>query len=201
MVLYCYIVETGYGPDDIESHILGHAKKYSQEEFDNICIEITEKHGDVEEVEHFVPYDKTNVEEIVYKIDGYDLIEYLVNDYGFIELNLPYNSGYQVKEISRTPVPKENLVMHVTKPTNKCPYCENIKPKKGDYCGVDCIHYISDYEHRYDSEGEIYTEDISDCALGHSEILDGEFCKDYEDGYSSSERPNKKGFIGNGRFA
>lgn len=126
--LYCYIVETGYY-EDIEYNILGHAKKYSQEEFDNICIEITEKHGDVDEVEHFVPADKTNVEEIIYKIDGYDLIKYLVNDYGFIELNLPYNRGYHVKEISRTPVPKENLVMHVSKLHN-CPNCKDIGLRK-----------------------------------------------------------------------
>ena len=41
MPLYCYIVETGMY-DDRQAHILGHRCKYSQEEFDNICIEIAE---------------------------------------------------------------------------------------------------------------------------------------------------------------
>ena len=47
MALYCYIVETGYY-DDREANVLGHSTKYSQEEFDNICMEIIKKHGEVE---------------------------------------------------------------------------------------------------------------------------------------------------------
>ena len=52
MPVYCYIVETGYY-EDLTANILGHTEKYSQEEFDNICIEITKEHGDVEEIAYF----------------------------------------------------------------------------------------------------------------------------------------------------
>ena len=82
MALYCYIVETGYY-EDREANILGHKEKYSDEEFDNICIEITEKYGDVEEVEYFSSYDKCDVEEIRYKIEAHDLIKHLVNEFIF----------------------------------------------------------------------------------------------------------------------
>ena len=52
MPLYCYIVETGMY-EDVKAHILGHTNKYSQEEFDNICIKLTEKYADVDEIEYF----------------------------------------------------------------------------------------------------------------------------------------------------
>ena len=107
MALYCYIIETGYY-DDRQANILGHENKYSHKEFDNICIEITKKYGDVE-VEYFSNYDLTDVEEIKYNIDAHELIKYLVSDYGFIELNVPVNDGYNIKEISRKPVSHENL--------------------------------------------------------------------------------------------
>ena len=68
MPLYCYIVETGYY-EDREANILGHANKYSQEEFDNLVIEVTEKYGDVEEIEYTVPATLEHVEEIRYKIN------------------------------------------------------------------------------------------------------------------------------------
>lgn len=108
MPLYCYIVETGMY-EDVHAHILGHANKYSQEEFDNICIELTEKYGDVEEIVYFSNYDTSDVEEIRYNIPGEKLIEYLIKDYGFIELNVPVNDGVNSIEVSRTPVPPENL--------------------------------------------------------------------------------------------
>ena len=119
MPLYCYIVETGYY-EDREADILGHKEKYSQEEFDNICIEITEKYGDVEEIEYFSNYDKTDVKEIRYKIEAPELIEHLVSEYGFIELDLPINDGYNSREISRKPVPPERLRKVVIK-TPRCP--------------------------------------------------------------------------------
>ena len=108
MPLYCYIIETGEY-EDRESNILGHTTKYSQEEFNKICMEITEKHGDIEEIEYFSAYDKTDVKEIVYRIEAEELMKYLLKDYGFIELNIPVNDGIQHVEVSRTPVPPENL--------------------------------------------------------------------------------------------
>lgn len=80
--MYCYIIETGEY-EDREAHILGHETHYSHEEFDNICIEVTKKYGDVEEVEYFSSYDTTDVKKINYEIDAYKLIEYLVAEYGF----------------------------------------------------------------------------------------------------------------------
>lgn len=123
MPLYCYIVETGMY-EDIQSHILGHQNKYSQEEFDDLCIEITEKYGDVEEVEYYAGFSNEHVEEIRYNISPEKLIEYLINDYGFIELNIPINNGHNTRDVSREPVPPENLVMHRVKPVNSCPMME-----------------------------------------------------------------------------
>jgi len=123
MPLYCYIVETGMY-EDVEAHILGHPKKYSQEEFDNICIEIMEKYGDVEEHEYYSSYDNCDVEEIRYVIDSYRLIKLLIKDYGFIELDVPIQDGHYRKEVSRTPVPKENLRKVTFKPTVSCPAAE-----------------------------------------------------------------------------
>lgn len=106
--MYCYIVETGEY-EDRESHILGHEIHYSHEEFDDICKEITKKYGKMENVKSFDISDLTDVESIKYTIDGYELIDYLVNEYGFVELNIPRNNGYNIEEVSRTPVPLENL--------------------------------------------------------------------------------------------
>lgn len=125
MPLYCYIVETGMY-EDVEAHILGHQTKYSQKEFDNICIKLTEKYGDVEEIEYFSNYDKSDVEEIRYNIPGETLIEYLIKDYGFVELNVPVNDGVNHIEVSRTPVPKENLRKVVVKPLRNCPAVESV---------------------------------------------------------------------------
>ena len=119
MALYCYIVETGYY-EDMTVNILGHETKYSQEEFDKICIEIIEKHGDVEEIEYTVQATLETVEEIRYKIDANDLISHLVYDYDFIELDLPVSDGVLSKEISREPVPAENLRKVVVKPKHEC---------------------------------------------------------------------------------
>lgn len=119
MPLYCYIIETGMY-EDREANILGHTNKYSQEGFNKLCIEITEKHGDVEEIEYFAPYDKTDVTEIRYKINASKLIEHLIKDYGFIELDIPINDGVQHVEVSRTPVPPENLRKVVVK-RQSCP--------------------------------------------------------------------------------
>ena len=135
MALYCYIVETGYY-EDKEANILGHENKYSHEEFDNICIEITEKYGDVEEVEYFSNYDKCDVEEIKYNIDANDLIKYLVDEYGFIELNIPVNDGVNSKEISRKPVPPENLRKVVVKSVT-CPFEDK---------SISCTYPDSDYD-------------------------------------------------------
>ena len=110
MALYCYIVETGEY-EDREANILGHENKYSHKEFDNTCIEITKKYGDVEEVEYFSNYDLTDVKEIKYNIDAHELIKYLVSDYGFIELNVTVNDGHNFEEVSRKPVPSEKLRM------------------------------------------------------------------------------------------
>ena len=123
MPLYCYIVETGMY-EDVEAHILGHTNKYSQEEFDNICIKLAEKYGDVEEIEYFSSYDKSDVKQIKYNIDSYRLIRLLIRDYGFIELNVPINDGYNTKEVSRTPVPPERLRKVVIK-TPRCPAMED----------------------------------------------------------------------------
>ena len=119
MPLYCYIVETGMY-EDVEAHILGHTNKYSQEEFDNICIKLTEEYGYVEENEYYSSYDNSNVEEIIYEIDSYRLIKLLIRDYGFIELDVPVNNGHNSKEVSRTPVPPERLRKFVIK-TPRCP--------------------------------------------------------------------------------
>ena len=124
MPLYCYIIETGYY-EDKEANILGHPTKYSQEEFNKICIEITEKYGDVEEIEYFSAYDKTDVEEIRYKIDAEELMDHLINEYGFIELDIPVNDGVQHIEVSRKPVPPENL-RKVTIKHHKCSFEDRI---------------------------------------------------------------------------
>ena len=142
MALYCYIVETGYY-EDKEANILGHENKYSPEEFDNICIEITEKYGDVEEVEYFSSYDKCDVEEIKYKIEGHDLIKYLVAEYGFIELDVPVNDGCNSREISRKPVPPENLRMVRVKPTH-CPHTERILFEENK--PISCKHVDDDFD-------------------------------------------------------
>lgn len=120
MPLYCYIVETGMY-EDVESHILGHTNKYSQEEFDNICIKLTEKYGYVEENEYYSSYDNSNVEEIRYEIDSYRLIKLLIRDYGFIELDVPIQDGHYRKEVSRKPVPPERLTKVTFKPKVSCP--------------------------------------------------------------------------------
>ena len=135
MALYCYIVETGYY-EDKEANILGHKEKYTQDEFDDICIKITEKYGNVEEVEYFSNYDKCDVEEIKYKIDANDLIKYLVAEYGFIELDVPVNDGYNSKEISRKPVPPENLRKVVVKSVT-CPFEDKL---------ISCTYPDSDYD-------------------------------------------------------
>jgi len=126
MPLYCYIIETGYY-EDREANILGHTNKYSQEEFDNIVIEITEKYGDVEEIEYTVAATLEDVEEIIYKIDEYELIKHLVNEYGFVELEIPVNDGVNSREIQRTPVPTENLVKVEFKPHQKCPFTPQVE--------------------------------------------------------------------------
>lgn len=120
MPMYCYIVETGYY-EDREANILGHANKYSQEEFDNLVIEVTEKYGDVEEIEYTVPATLEHVEKIRYKINPTELIRHLVTEYGFVELGIPVNDGVNSREISRAPVPKENLRKIVVE-TPKCPH-------------------------------------------------------------------------------
>lgn len=122
MPLYCYIIETGMY-EDVESHVLGHSCKYSQEEFDKLCIEIMEKHGYVEENAYFSSYDKCDVEEIRYEIDPYRLIKFLINDYGFVELTVPIQDGHYRKEVSRTPVPPERLQKVVVK-SHTCPAFE-----------------------------------------------------------------------------
>ena len=145
MPLYCYIVETGEY-EDREAHILGHETHYSQEEFDNICIEVTKKYGDVEEVEYFSSYDTTDVKKINYEIDAYKLIVYLVAEYGFVELNIPRNDGYNYKEISRTPVPPEKLrKIEIKRP--KCMVTPGIKPGvlKFEEDLLACYHVDSDF--------------------------------------------------------
>jgi len=119
MPLYCYIVETGMY-EDVRANILGHTNKYSQEEFDNLVIEVTEKYGDVEEIEYTVQATLEHVEEIRYKINPTELIRHLVIEYGFVELEIPVNDGVNSREISKAPVPTENLMKYVVK-TPKCP--------------------------------------------------------------------------------
>ena len=119
MALYCYIIETGMY-EGKEVTVLGHQNKYSQEEFDNICIELTEKYGDVEEIEYFSSYDKSDVKQITYNIDSYRLIRLLIRDYGFVELDVPVNDGVNSREISRKPVPSEKLVRYEVKQP-ECP--------------------------------------------------------------------------------
>lgn len=139
MALYCYIVETGYY-EDREANILGHTEKYTHEEFDNLCIEITEKYGDVEEIEYTIPATLEHVEEIRYKIDAYKLIKHLVNEYGFVELNIPVNDGVNFKEISKAPVPNENLVKVELKPKKQCPFTPPVENE------VTCIYPDSDFD-------------------------------------------------------
>lgn len=136
MPLYCYIIETGYY-EDREANIIGHPTKYSQEEFNKICIEITEKYGDVEEIEYFSAYDTTDVKQIKYNIDAEDLIEHLVNEYGFVKLDVPVNDGHNTKEISRTPVPSENLRKVEIKHT-PCPFMEDME--------ITCTSVDSDFD-------------------------------------------------------
>lgn len=138
MPLYCYIVETGMY-EDVQAHILGHTTKYSQEEFDNICIKLTEKYGDVEEIEYFSSYDKSDVKQIKYNIDSYRLIRLLIRDYGFIELNVPINDGHNTKEVSRTPVPPERLRKVVIK-APRCPAAD----------GKEIIYKSNDFSTEFD---------------------------------------------------
>ena len=127
MPLYCYIVETGYY-EDREANILGHTNKYSQEEFDNIVIEITEKYGDVEEIEYTVQATLEHVEEIRYEINSNELIKHLVIEYGFVELEIPVNDGVNSREISKAPVPTENLMKYVVE-TPKCPHSPELSER------------------------------------------------------------------------
>ena len=108
MPLYCYIIETGCY-DDKEANILGHATKYSQEEFDNICMEIIKKHGKVEDEAYTSHLTLEEVEEVHYHINPQILIKYLVNEYDFIELDPPVNDGNIVREVSREPCNPENI--------------------------------------------------------------------------------------------
>ena len=125
MPLYCYIIETGMY-EDRQANILGHPTKYTHEEFDKLCIEITEKYGDVEEIEYFSAYDTTDVNQIRYNINPEDLIEHLVNEYGFVKLSIPVNDGVNYIEVSRTPVPPEKLrkveIKRIT-----CPFMEDME--------------------------------------------------------------------------
>ena len=139
MPLYCYIIETGYY-EDREANILGHTKKYTHEEFDNLCIEITEKYGDVEEIEYTVQATLEHVEEIRYKIDAYELIKHLVNEYGFVELEIPVNDGVNSREIQRAPVPTENLVKVEFKPHQKCPFTLQLENE------ITCTHPEADFD-------------------------------------------------------
>ena len=91
----------------------------------------------MEEIAYFSPYDKSDVEEIVYKIEGEDLIKYLVNEYGFIELDVPVNDGHNRKEISRKRVPPENLKTVGVKPA-PCPWQEGIDFEDGV---MEPMHY------------------------------------------------------------
>ena len=139
MALYCYIVETGEYSSR-ESHILGHENKYSPDEFDDLCIEITKKYGDVKEKEDFDISDLTDVKKNIYTINPYSLIEYLISEYGFVELEVPVNDGYNVKEISRKPVPRENLVKVELKPKKQCPSTPPVENE------ITCIHPDSDFD-------------------------------------------------------
>lgn len=151
--MYCYIVETGEY-EDRESHILGHEIHYSHEEFDDICKEITKKYGKMENVKSFDISDLTDVESIKYTIDGYELIDYLVNEYGFVELNIPRNDGYNVEEISRTPVPRENLRrVEIKQPPCPVEPKLNLEPKinsnlelKFEENLMTCVHCDSDFD-------------------------------------------------------
>lgn len=142
MPLYCYIIETGMY-EDVQANIIGHSTKYSQEEFDKLCREITEKHGDVEEIAYFAPYDKTDVEEIRYKINASKLMEHLIKDYGFIELDIPINDGVQHVEVSRTPVPPENLRKVVVK-RHSCPLIGDDNSINNEFLGMSHLNPCSE---------------------------------------------------------
>lgn len=98
MSLYCYHIITG-AYEDIEFHVLGHVNKYDQKEFDDICLEIMEKHGKREHEESYVPATLKYYNIYVYTIDGEKLMEYLIKDYGFVKLDIPGQSGFLIKPI------------------------------------------------------------------------------------------------------
>ena len=98
MSLYCYHIITG-SYDDIEFHVLGHSNKYDQKEFDDICLEIMEKHGKRKHEEGHVPATLRYYNRYKYTIDSEKLMKYLINDYGFVKLNIPYQDGFLIKPI------------------------------------------------------------------------------------------------------
>ena len=181
MPLYCYIIETGMY-EDREPNIIGHSTKYSQEEFNDICIKLTEKYGDVEEIEYYSAYDNTDVKQIKYNIDAEDLIEHLVNEYGFVKLDVPVNDGHNTKEISRTPVPPENLRKVVVK-SNTCPFEESFHVKKDDVkhpnarcvvpeMEITCSSPDSDYDLIKDETAKKISEWASDVVSYYDKLID-----------------------------
>ena len=124
MPLYCYIIIEGEY-DYVEHHILGHKNKYSEKEFEDLCLEIMAEHGKVKEEHITVPATLETYDRLVYTIHPQKLIKYLVNDYGFEKLELPYQEGYAIKRLPN-PQPQAKYVKYVVN-QNKCPFMEGLK--------------------------------------------------------------------------
>lgn len=125
MPLYCYIIYEGEY-DYVETHIIGHKNKYPQKEFDNICIEVMAKYGKVKEENITVPATLEKYDRIVYTIHPQKLIEHLVSDYGFVELDVPYNEGFKIRRLPNPQPKPEGYVRYVVR-TPECPFGKGIK--------------------------------------------------------------------------
>lgn len=173
MPLYCYNIITGEY-DDIEYHTLGHENRYSQEEFGNICLEIMEKHGKKEHDEGHVPATLQYYNNYVYRMDAWKLLKYLVNEYGFIELNIPYQAGFLIKPVQSCE-PKPRYIRYVVETSQNCLFSDVAKNVNGPVGHVDC-HQCK--WHNYDSFFGS-DDDWEVCDKGHE--LDPDECEDFEE--------------------
>ena len=127
MSLYCYLIlEEDYDYSDYT--ILGHAEKYSHEEFDDICIKIMEQHGETKPRKYTVPATLEHKEEIHYTIDIPTLIKYLIKDYGFIKLEIPVVDGFISRDIQGPSVYRE-LIYIKAGLSNTCPFSKELQKK------------------------------------------------------------------------
>ena len=109
MSLYCYMISETIDYDETYSYVVAHKYKYNPLEFNRICNKIMDKYGKVREKS--TCHDKLGA--YWYHIPARTLIEHLVSDYGFIELDLGLFDCTQARRI-QGPEPKPLYVRHVT---------------------------------------------------------------------------------------